>query len=64
LSEAVAIAIEPSAVTTHDSSEIAPSCAMLAGNMMIPEPIMLIATRVVRPNRLIFLLGAAIQNSL
>jgi len=37
---------------------------MLAGNMMIPEPIMLIATRVVRPNRLIFLLGAAIQNSL
>ncbi len=59
-----AIAIEPTAVISHDSSEIAPNCAMLAGSMMMPEPIMLIATRVVRPIRLIFLLGSAIGNSL
>ena len=38
------MAIEPSAVTIQDSSEIAPTCAMLAGSMMIPEPIMFTAT--------------------
>ncbi len=38
------MAIEPSAVTIHDSSEIAPTCAMLVGSMMMPEPIMFTAT--------------------
>ena len=36
--------MEPSAVTSHDSREIAPTWAMFAGSMMIPEPIMLTAT--------------------
>jgi hypothetical protein len=31
-------AIEPSAVTIHESSEIAPTLAMLVGSMMIPSP--------------------------
>jgi hypothetical protein len=39
-----AIAIDPSAVTAQDSSEIAPAFAMLVGSMMMPDPIMLIAT--------------------
>ena len=39
-----AMAIEPSAVTIQDRSEIAPTCAMLAGSMMIPDPIMFTAT--------------------
>src|SRR6267154_3246162 len=38
------MAIEPTAVTIHDNSEIAPTWAMLVGSMMIPEPIMLTAT--------------------
>ena len=38
------MAIEPTAVTIHDSSEIAPTCAMFVGSMMMPEPIMLTAT--------------------
>jgi hypothetical protein len=38
------MAIEPSAVTIHDKREIAPTCAMLVGSMMIPDPIMLTAT--------------------
>src|SRR4030095_4257242 len=38
------MAIEPTAVTIHDSSEIAPTCAMFVGSMMIPEPIMFTAT--------------------
>src|SRR5512144_2606640 len=49
-----AIAIEPSAVTPHESSEIAPTCAMFVGSRMIPEPIMFTATRNVRCIRLIF----------
>ena len=48
---------------SHDSNEIAPNCAMLAGNMMMPEPIILIVTNVVRPSRLIFLLGVVIEYS-
>ncbi|MCY1382618.1 hypothetical protein D9M69_706550 [compost metagenome] len=51
-------------MTTHDSSETAPSWAMLVGSMMMPDPIMLTATRVVRPVRLIFLLDSAIAESL
>src|SRR5271169_6329461 len=47
--------IEPSAVTTQDSREIAPTCAMLAGSMMIPEPIMFTATMNVSWTRFIFL---------
>src|SRR5262249_51818194 len=38
------MAIEPSAVTTHDKSEIAPTLAMFVGSMMISEPVMLTAT--------------------
>lgn len=38
------MASEPIAVTTHDSNEIAPTFAMFAGSMMIPEPIMLTVT--------------------
>ena len=49
-----AIAIEPTAVTIHDSSEIAPTCAMLVGSMMIPEPIMFTATMNVSCIRFIF----------
>ncbi len=49
-----AIAIEPSAVTTHDNSEIAPTFAMFVGNMMMPEPIMLIATMNVSCTTFIF----------
>ena len=39
------MAIEPTAVTNQDNREMAPTCAMFAGNMMIPEPIMFTATR-------------------
>ena len=50
-----AIAIEPTAVTPHDRSEMAPTCAMFAGSMMMPEPIMLTATSTVNCIMLIFL---------
>ncbi|MNQ14658.1 hypothetical protein D3C85_276150 [compost metagenome] len=56
--------MEPIAVTIQDSSETAPSCAMFAGSMMMPEPIMFTATSVVSPMRLIFLLESAIPDSL
>src|SRR5262245_36693315 len=59
-----AMAIEPTAVITHDSSEIAPSWARFVGSMMIPEPIMLTATIVVRPARVIFFAGSAMTGSL
>src|SRR6185503_8550411 len=49
-----AIAIDPTAVTIHDSSEIAPTRAMLVGSMMMPDPIMLTATMNVSCARLIF----------
>ena len=48
------MAMEPTAVTTQDSSEIAPTCAMFVGSMMIPEPIMFTATMNVSCIRLIF----------
>ena len=48
------MAIEPSAVTIQDSSEIAPTLAMFVGSMMIPEPIMFTATMNVSWIRLIF----------
>ena len=47
------MAIEPSAVTIHDSNEIAPTCAMLVGSMMMPDPIMFTATMKVSCIRLI-----------
>ena len=38
------MAIEPSTITSHDSNEIAPTCAIFVGSMMIPDPIMFTAT--------------------
>src|SRR6476661_1854747 len=48
------MAIDPNAVTIHDSSEMAPTFAMFVGSMMIPEPIMFTATMKVSCIRLIF----------
>ena len=48
------MAIEPSAVTIQDNSEIAPTFAMFVGSMMMPEPIMLTATMNVSCMRFIF----------
>src|SRR4051812_47104281 len=48
------MAIDPSAVTTQDNSEIAPTCAMFAGSMMMPEPIMFTATTNVSCIKFIF----------
>src|SRR5262245_38002569 len=56
-----AIAIEPTAVTIHDSSEIAPTCAMFVGSMMMPEPIMLTATMNVSWIRFIFFCSAMVS---
>ena len=50
-----AMAIEPSAVTIHESREIAPTWAMLLGSMMMPEPIMFTATMNVSCTTFIFL---------
>src|SRR3954471_19379162 len=55
-----AMASDPIAVTSQDSSEIAPTLAMLAGSMMMPEPIMLTVTMNVSCVTLIFLLASAI----
>ena len=57
------MAIEPIAVTIHDSSEIAPTWAMFVGSMMIPEPIMLTATRTVSWIRLIFFASAMVLSA-
>ena len=51
--------IEPTAVTIHDSSEMAPTCAMLVGSMMMPEPIMFTATMNVSCIRFIFFFCSA-----
>src|SRR5262245_8240347 len=51
------MATEPTAVTSHDSREIAPTRAMLVGSMMIPDPIMLTATMNVSWTRFIFFGG-------
>ena len=48
------MAIEPTAVTTHESREIAPTLAMFVGSMMMPEPIMFTATMNVSWIKLIF----------
>ncbi|MCY1429261.1 hypothetical protein D9M71_451710 [compost metagenome] len=56
------MAMEPMAVNIQDSSDTAPSWAMLVGSMMMPEPIMFTATRVVSPVRPIFLPGSAIDD--
>ena len=53
-----AMAIDPTAVTIHDSREIAPTCAMLDGSMMMPEPIMFTATMNVSCIRFIFFCSA------
>src|SRR6188472_327161 len=53
------MAIEPKAVTIHDSREIAPTCAMLVGSMMMPEPIMFTATMNVSCTTFIFLAAGA-----
>src|SRR5262245_8453394 len=58
------MAIEPTAVTIQDSSEIAPTWAMFVGNMMMPEPIMLTATMNVSCTRFIFFCGAAAMAAL
>jgi len=50
-----AIASDPIAVTSQDSSEIAPTLAMLAGSMMMPDPIMLTVTMNVSCTTFIFL---------
>ena len=42
-------AIEPTAVTSQDNKEIVPTLARLAGSMIMPEPIILTATMMVRP---------------
>src|SRR5512139_2804638 len=55
-----AIAIEPTAVTSHDSREMAPTCAMLAGNMMMPDPSMFTVTMNVSCATLIFFCASAI----
>ena len=52
------MAIEPSAVTIQDSSEIAPTLAMFVGSMMMPEPIMLTATMNVSWSKFIFFCAA------
>src|SRR6186713_497998 len=51
------MAIDPNAVTIHDVSDIAPTPAMLAGNMMMPEPIMFTATMNVSWTTFIFFLS-------
>src|SRR6476659_1578659 len=51
------MAIDPSAVTIHDVSEIAPTPAMFAGSMMMPEPIMFTATMNVSCTTFIFFLS-------
>src|SRR6478609_10407496 len=53
------MAREPTAVTSQDSSEIAPTWAMLAGSMMMPDPIMFTVTRKVSCTTLIFFLASA-----
>src|SRR5215471_4912130 len=58
------MAIEPSAVTIQERSEIAPICAMLVGSMMMPEPIMLTATTTVSCIIVIFFGAVAIVLSL
>ena len=50
-------------MTIQDSSEIAPTLAMLVGNMMIPEPIMFTATMNVSWTRFIFFFGCDIADS-
>src|ERR1700752_3166096 len=59
-----AMAIEPTAVTTHDSSEMAPTLAMFVGSMMIPDPIMLTATMNVSWARFIFFVSMSPPGSL
>src|SRR5262245_54583188 len=58
-----AIASEPSAVAIQESREIAPTWAMFAGSMMIPEPIMLMATMTVSWTRFSFFFASMIRLS-
>src|SRR6266550_6704521 len=57
------MAIEPTAVTPQESREIAPTCAMFVGSMMMPEPIMFTATMNVSCIRDIFLAAVATISS-
>ena len=57
------MASEPSAVTIHDSSEIAPTLAMLEGSMMMPEPIMFTVTMNVSCMTFIFFFCSAMVAS-
>ena len=57
------MASEPSAVTIQDSSEIAPTLAMLEGSMMMPEPIMLTMTMNVSCATFIFFFCSAMAVS-
>ncbi|GLO02749.1 hypothetical protein PPUJ13061_26470 [Pseudomonas putida] len=57
------MAIEPTAVISQDSSDTAPICAMLAGSMMMPDPIMFTVTRVVSPTKPIFFAGSLMMLS-
>src|SRR5262245_15025596 len=52
--------MDPSAVTIQESSEIAPTWAMLVGSMMMPEPIMFTATMNVSCTTFIFLAAGAV----
>ena len=58
------MAIDPIAVTIHDSSEIAPTLAMLVGSMMIPDPIMFTATMNVSWTSVIFFVSIGASNAL
>src|SRR3954469_16063735 len=55
------MAIAPHAVTIHDVSKIAPTPAMFAGSMMMPEPIMFTATMNVSCTTFIFFFVSAIR---
>src|SRR6185295_11714541 len=57
------MAIEPNAVTIQESSEMPPTCAMLAGSMMMPEPIIFTATMNVSCIRFIFFFCIALSPS-
>ena len=51
--KAYARAIEPSAVINHDTIDKDPTCANLVGSMIIPDPIMFTAVKIVSCNTLI-----------
>ena len=50
LANAYAKHIEPTAVINQDTIERAPTCANFVGNMIIPEPIIFTAVKIVSCN--------------